>query len=92
MNEFWNKTFERVMEKYFKSCVVSTEELQGIFNLNGFQPLGLSKVIQELAEDSGYAQAGDKLKLMKQLDMDLSLETKNQLQKNIENNTIGNMS
>jgi len=36
MNEFWNKTIERVMEKYFKSCIVSTEELQGIFNLNGF--------------------------------------------------------
>lgn len=74
MLEFWSRTIEKVMEKYYKSSVIEPYDLQCLFNFNGFLPLGLEKVICELAEDSNYSFISNKLKLMKYLNLDTSAE------------------
>lgn len=74
MLEFWSRAIERVLFKYEKTAIISVEYLWQLFNFNGFQPMGLSKVIQQLAEENLYVYSSDKLKLLKFLELDSTSE------------------
>ena len=52
MIEFWGRVIERVLLKYEKTAIISTEYLNQLFNFNGFQPMGLTKVIDLLTEEN----------------------------------------
>ncbi|EAR83824.2 CRAL/TRIO domain protein (macronuclear) [Tetrahymena thermophila SB210] len=78
MHEFWGKSIEQFMKKYEKSCIISIEYIHQVFNFNGFQPMSLQRVIEELAQENNFSYAGNKLKLMKMLNLDTAKELKDQ--------------
>ncbi|KAL4431873.1 hypothetical protein ABPG74_012685 [Tetrahymena malaccensis] len=78
MHEFWSKSIEQFMKKYEKSCIISIEYIHQVFNFNGFQPMSLQKIIEELAQENSFSFAGNKLKIMKMLNLDTTQELKDQ--------------